>query len=169
MNADNEIFRFPGGVSLPCLDHGRTPASELAARELSANALALRLRVPSNRPTEIIRGRRSISAETALRPSRYFGTGAALWVNLPARYDVAMAEREFGAQIVLEVDAACPTTNRLVALPLCRAGFFAYWYWTAIPLSFAVRPLSMRWSFIDRMARSWHLVSKVRSWMPLVI
>jgi antitoxin HigA-1 len=106
MNGKNEIFHYPGGVSLPPVHPGRSLASELAARELSANALALRLRVPSNRITEIIRGERSISAETALRLGRYFGTGAAFWINLQAQYDLALAEREFGAQIAKEVDAA---------------------------------------------------------------
>jgi antitoxin HigA-1 len=106
MNEDDEIFAYPGGVPLPPVHPGRTLASELAARELSANALALRLRVSPNRLTEIIRGERSISAETALRLGRYFGTGAAFWINLQAQYDLAMAEREFGAQIAREVEAA---------------------------------------------------------------
>lgn len=81
-------------------------AEELTARGLSANALALKLRVPANRITEIVNGERGISAETALRLGRYFGTGARFWVNLQSRYELAVAEREVGAKIEREVDAA---------------------------------------------------------------
>lgn len=103
---DNEIFHYSAGVPLPPVHPGHTLAAELAARELTANALSLKLRVPSNRLSEIIRGQRSISAETALRLGRYFGTGAAFWINLQSQYDLAVAEQEFGAQIAREVEAA---------------------------------------------------------------
>lgn len=103
---DDAIFEYPGGAPLPPVHPGRTLASELAARGLSANALALKLRVPANRLSEIIRGQRGISAETALRLGRYFGTGAAFWMNLQSHYDLALAERELGEQISREVDAA---------------------------------------------------------------
>jgi addiction module HigA family antidote len=73
---------------------------------MSANALALKLRVPANRLTEIIRGERAISAETALRLGRYFGTGAAFWMNLQSSYDLAQAERDIGARINREVEVA---------------------------------------------------------------
>ena len=89
MKGDSEIFHYPGGVVLPQVHPGRTLASELQERGLTANALALRLRVPATRLSEIIRGQRSISAETALRLGRYFGTGAAFWINLQAHYDLA--------------------------------------------------------------------------------
>jgi len=85
---------------------GRTLASELAARGLTANALALKLRVPSNRLSEIIRGQRAISAETAMRLGRCFGTGAQFWINLQALYDGALAEQQLGAQIDKEVEIA---------------------------------------------------------------
>jgi addiction module HigA family antidote len=81
-------------------------ADELAARNLTANALALKLRVPANRLTDIIRGKRAISAETALRLGRYFGTGAQFWMNLQTGYDLAVARREFGDTITREVEAA---------------------------------------------------------------
>ena len=106
MRDDNKIFEYPTGVPLPPVHPGRTLASELAARDMTANALALKLRVAPNRLSEIVRGQRAITAETALRLGRYFGTGAAFWVNLQARYDLALAEREFGAQIAKEVDEA---------------------------------------------------------------
>ena len=85
---------------------GRTLAAELAARGLTANALALKLRVPANRLSDIVRGHRAISPETALRLGRYFGTGAAFWMNLQANYDLALARQELGATIDREVEAA---------------------------------------------------------------
>jgi addiction module HigA family antidote len=102
-----EIFSSPpGGFSLAPVHPGRTLASELAARHLSAHALALKLRVPANRVSEIIAGRRGISPETALRLGRYFGTGAAFWVNLQSQYDLSMAEQQLGARVATEVEQA---------------------------------------------------------------
>jgi addiction module HigA family antidote len=103
---DDEIFHYPDGVPLPPSHPGETLADELAARGLSASALALKLRVPANRISDILRGRRAVSAETALRLGRYFGTGAKFWVDLQAAYDLAVAERDFGAIIDKEVDPA---------------------------------------------------------------
>jgi addiction module HigA family antidote len=71
-----------------------------------SNALALKLRVPGNRVSEIIAGRRSISPETALRLGRYFGTGAELWMRLQADFDLSQAERRLGRTIRREVEAA---------------------------------------------------------------
>ncbi|HUB49444.1 MAG TPA: HigA family addiction module antitoxin [Acetobacteraceae bacterium] len=106
MAADDAIFEYPGGAPLPPVHPGRTLASELSARSLSANALALKLRVPANRLSEIIRGQRGISAETALRLGRCFGTGAAFWMNLQSHYDLALAERELGERVSREVEVA---------------------------------------------------------------
>jgi addiction module HigA family antidote len=103
---ENEIFEYPAGVRLPPVHPGRTLASELAARDLTANALALKLRVPANRISDILRGQRAISAETALRLGRYFGTGAAFWMNLQSQYDLALAEQVLGARISREVEVA---------------------------------------------------------------
>jgi addiction module HigA family antidote len=85
---------------------GKILADELRARALSANALALKLRVPANRITEIVNGKRSISPETAIRLGHYFGTGAGLWIRLQADYDLAQAEKQVGAAIRREVAAA---------------------------------------------------------------
>src|SRR5579872_4117422 len=106
MKQDTKIYPYPNGVPLPPVPPGETLAEEMKARGLSANALALRLRVPANRLTGILHGNRAISAETALRLGRYFGTGAAFWVNLQAHFDLARAERELGATIMREVEAA---------------------------------------------------------------
>jgi len=70
---------------------------------LTVNALAMSLRVPANRIGAIIKGRRGITADTALRLARYFGTSAQMWINLQARYDFEMAEDSLKDQIEREV------------------------------------------------------------------
>ncbi|HRQ88101.1 MAG TPA: HigA family addiction module antitoxin [Bacteroidia bacterium] len=59
--------------------------------------------IPASRLTEITKGRRSITAETALRLATYFGTSAAFWVGLQAEHDLEEAERTVGEQISREV------------------------------------------------------------------
>lgn len=85
---------------------GRILAREMEARKLTAHALALKLRVPANRISEIVAGRRGISPETALRLGRYFGTGAELWSRLQADFDLQEAEKTLGKTIRREVEAA---------------------------------------------------------------
>ena len=85
---------------------GRILQREMTARNLSANKLALALRVPSGRITQIINGKRGISAESALRLSRYFGNSARFWMNLQTRYELAIAEQDIGERINIEVEKA---------------------------------------------------------------
>jgi addiction module HigA family antidote len=85
---------------------GRVLKRELTARELSANRLALSLRLPSGRITEILNGKRGISPETALRLARYFGNSPRFWLNLQSNYELAIAEREIGERVAAEVDPA---------------------------------------------------------------
>lgn len=75
----------------------------LAPMDLSANALARELRVPVTRISEILHGRRAITADTALRLARYLGTTAQYWLNLQASYDLKIAEQELGRQIEREI------------------------------------------------------------------
>jgi addiction module HigA family antidote len=84
---------------------GRILKRELRARGLSANKLALALRVPSGRITDILNERRGISADTALRLSYYFGNSARFWMNLQTHYDLAKTEQEHGTRIATEVTA----------------------------------------------------------------
>src|SRR6185369_5311074 len=63
---------------------------------LSANALAKRVDVPVTRISEMVRGRRGITADTALRLARFFGTSPELWLGLQAEYDLRVARREVG-------------------------------------------------------------------------
>ena len=90
----------------PIVHPGRLLKRELAARTLSANRLALDLGVPSGRITDIMNGRRSITAETAVRLGRYFGNSAQFWLDLQSQYDIAMVERERGAEIAEQVKPA---------------------------------------------------------------
>ena len=84
---------------------GQLLLAELEAREMSANRLALALRVPANRITAILRGERSVTAETAIRLGRYLGTGAAFWMNLQTAHDLSVIDSERGHQIESEVPA----------------------------------------------------------------
>jgi antitoxin HigA-1 len=61
---------------------------------ISARALAKALDVPANRLTEIMRRERDISADTAIRLGRYFGTDPRFWLNLQSAYDLSKAEKE---------------------------------------------------------------------------
>ena len=70
---------------------------------VSAHALAMALKVPAPRVNDIVRERRSITPDTALRLARYFGTTAQFWLNLQASYDLKIAERELGSRIEREV------------------------------------------------------------------
>ena len=79
---------------------------ELEARGLSANAFALRLRVPPQRIQDIVAGRRGISPETALRLEASLGTPARLWLDMQAGYDLHHAEAKFGKAVRDEVMAA---------------------------------------------------------------
>jgi addiction module HigA family antidote len=76
---------------------------ELKARMLSANQLALALRVPSGRITSLVSGKRSVTPDTALRLARYFGNSAQFWLNLQTRYDLVTTEARIGKRIKAEV------------------------------------------------------------------
>jgi addiction module HigA family antidote len=82
---------------------GEVLKDELKARGLSALALALRL--PASRVSQIIRGQRAITPETAMRLARYFG-GSAIWLRLQVAYDLARAEVELASKIAAEVTPA---------------------------------------------------------------
>jgi addiction module HigA family antidote len=70
---------------------------------VNAHALAMALKVPAPRINDIVRERRSVTPDTALRLARYFGTTPQFWLNLQASYDLKIAERELGSKIEREV------------------------------------------------------------------
>lgn len=78
---------------------GEHLADELQALGMSANELAKELGVPTNRITEIIRGKRGISGDTALRLGRWFGTGPDIWMNLQKNYELRLAAQAIGAAL----------------------------------------------------------------------
>jgi antitoxin HigA-1 len=85
---------------------GRILRREIEARNLSANALAIALRTPSGRVTDILNGKRGVSPETAMRLARYFSNSARFWLNLQTAYELAVAEAELGERISSEVTPA---------------------------------------------------------------
>jgi addiction module HigA family antidote len=92
---------------MPPIAHpGRLLKRELVARKLSANRLSLDIGVPSGRITDILNARRSITADTAVRLGRYFGNSAQFWLDLQSQYDIAVIERERGAEIAKRVRPA---------------------------------------------------------------
>jgi antitoxin HigA-1 len=85
---------------------GRLLRREMQARTLSANALALALRVSSGRVTDVLNEKRGVSLETAMRLGRYFGNSARFWLNLQTIYELQIAEAELGERIAAEVAPA---------------------------------------------------------------
>jgi len=75
----------------------------LAPIEMSAHALAMKLRVPAPRINDIVRERRAITSDTALRLARFFGTTSQFWINLQGSYDLKQAEIAHGNEIEREV------------------------------------------------------------------
>ena len=67
--------------------------------QLSANGLSKALGIPQNRISDIVRGRRGITADTALRLERAFGVSASFWLNLQSHYELEVAERDNGPAI----------------------------------------------------------------------
>ena len=90
----------------PAAHSGRVLKRELTSRSLSANRLALDIGVPSGRITDTLNGRRSVTADTAVRLGRYFGNSPQFWLDLQSQYDIAMIERERGAEITRRVRPA---------------------------------------------------------------
>ncbi len=90
----------------PAVHPGRLLRREMMERNLSANRLAIDLGVPSGRVTDILNGRRSITADTALCLARYFGNSAQFWLDLQCQHDITIVERERGREIKKRVHPA---------------------------------------------------------------
>ena len=78
---------------------GEFLADELAALDMTAADLAAALHVPPNRIYQILGGKRSLTADTALRLSQWLGTSAEFWMNLQKLYELRLAEKQAGAKI----------------------------------------------------------------------
>jgi addiction module HigA family antidote len=95
-------------VAIIPIHPGEHLAEELKELGMSAAELARQLNVPTNRVTEILNGRRTITGDTALRLAHFFGTTAEFWLNLQCLYEIRLAERKSGKSI-----KALPTLKRL--------------------------------------------------------
>ena len=82
---------------------GEILREEMEELEMSARAMAEALNVPANRISAILNGTRGITADTALRLSRYLGTTPELWMNLQKSYELRTAEIEAGKQIEKQI------------------------------------------------------------------
>ena len=92
------------GRKLPPVHPGEILRGELLEpMRISVYALAQAIKVPRSRVNDIVLGRRGISADTAFRLARYFGTTPELWINLQARYDLEVANRTLRRRIEREV------------------------------------------------------------------
>jgi antitoxin HigA-1 len=86
-------------MARPTIHPGEILADELEELNISAAELARILHVPTNRITQILKGQRAITADTALRLGQWFGTGPELWINLQKSYELRLAEQQVGEEI----------------------------------------------------------------------
>jgi len=98
-------------MPLLAIHPGEHLAEELKELNMSAASLARQLKVPTNRITQILNGRRDITADTALRLAHFFGTSAEFWINLQSLYDLRIAQKGAGETI-----KALPTLKRMTAV-----------------------------------------------------
>lgn len=94
---------MPKRKTLPPVHPGELLRDELDEIGVSLNELARALRVPMNRISHIVNGKRGITVDTALRLARYFGTSPADWLNLQTAYDLEVAGRGLAAKVEREV------------------------------------------------------------------
>ena len=78
---------------------GEHLAEQLEELDMSAAELARQLKVPTNRITEVLNGRRAVTGDTALRLGHFFGTSAEFWMNLQKLYELRLAENKSGKTI----------------------------------------------------------------------
>ena len=83
----------------PAIHPGEILAEELEEIEVTPTELARQLRVPANRITQIVQGKRAITGDTALRLGHWFGTAPQFWLNLQGAYDIRVAGESAGKEI----------------------------------------------------------------------
>jgi addiction module HigA family antidote len=86
-------------VGLMAIHPGEHLAEELKVLNMSAAELARKIKVPTNRVTQILNGTRAITGDTALRLAHFFGTSAEFWLNLQSLYELRLAEKKAGKSI----------------------------------------------------------------------
>jgi addiction module HigA family antidote len=97
---------MPQRRKLPPIHPGELLKDELQEISVSLNELARALRVPMNRVSAIVNGKRSITVDTAVRLARYFGTSPQYWLNLQNAYDLEIADRAIIEREVLPRNVA---------------------------------------------------------------
>lgn len=86
-------------MARPAIHPGEILADELSELGVSPTELSRQIKVPPNRVTQIIKGQRNITGDTALRLGHWFGTSAQFWLNLQSAYDIRLAEQAAGEEI----------------------------------------------------------------------
>jgi len=86
-------------MSRSSIHPGTILGEELEEIGISAAELARQLNIPANRITQIIAGRRNITADTALRLGKWFGMSAVFWLNLQKSYELRLAQKEIGKEL----------------------------------------------------------------------
>lgn len=86
-------------MGVTAIHPGEQLAEELKALDMSAAELARKIRVPTNRVTQILHGARGITGDTALRLGHFFGTSAQFWLNLQSLYELRLAQEKAGKSI----------------------------------------------------------------------
>lgn len=86
-------------MTRPAIHPGEILAGELEEIGISPTELARQLRVPANRISQIIAGKRAITGDTALRLGHWFGNSPQFWLNLQALYDLRVAQERVGQEI----------------------------------------------------------------------
>ena len=105
-NEHSSVSVQPLGKKLPPIHPGEILRDEfLIPLNISQSRLAKDISVPARRINEIVHGKRGITADTALRLARYFGSSERLWLNLQTRYDLEVAKDRLGQRLEREVTA----------------------------------------------------------------
>ena len=95
-------------MARPAIHPGEILAEELQALGMSANELATILRVPANRISQILAGKRGVTADTALRLGQWLGTGPEIWLNLQKSYELRLAQAKTGEEIKRTIPTRAP-------------------------------------------------------------
>lgn len=98
-------------MARPPIHPGEILADELQEIGVTPTELARQIKVPANRVTQIIHGRRGITGDTALRLGHWFGNSAQFWLNLQSAYDIRIAQEKAGtdiARLPVRADQAQP-------------------------------------------------------------
>ena len=93
-------------MARPAIHPGEILADELEELAVSPTELARQIRVPANRITQIVQGKRAVTGDTALRLGHWFKTSAEFWLNLQVAYDLRVAAKEVGGSL-----ASLPTKD----------------------------------------------------------